>query len=108
MAPPTSSARLAAAGEEDLRLAAEEELLQLIDLMTMPMVREQQQAAASKARALVADLAALEARLRDVRVTGNAVDDGLAGDARPLVNLGNGELHSTGVTVSDNFPTGTD
>ena len=52
MAPP----RLAAA-EEDLRLAAEEELLQLIDLMAMPMVSEQQQAAASKARALVEDLA---------------------------------------------------
>ncbi len=52
MAPP----RLAAA-EEELRLAAEEELLQLIDLMAMPMVSEQQQAAASKARALVEDLA---------------------------------------------------
>lgn len=50
MAPP----RLVAA---DLRLAAEEELLQLIDLMAMPMVSEQQQAAASKARALVEDLA---------------------------------------------------
>lgn len=49
-----------------------------------------------------------EADLRDVRVTGNAVDDGLDGDARPLVNLGNGALHSTGVTVSDNFPSGTD
>lgn len=45
-----------------------------------------------------------EAVLRDVRVTGNAVDDGLDGDARPLVNLGNGALESTGVLVSDNFP----
>jgi len=51
-----------------------------------------------------------EAVLRNVRVTGNAVDDGLDGEgaAQPLVNLGNGALHSSGLTLSDNFPSGTD